>query len=127
MLSSSAPGACKLVGSFSTGPAWSARWEFNKELSQDRITTDPITHSHHCDPKMMPALHTHEKQATLQWSLQREANMKSAVGSHQKGLQPRVFFITFIQNYVKSVLGKEGPEAYIHHSFIQRRIPSVSL
>lgn len=99
MLSSSALGACKLLGSFNTGPAWSAHWEFNKELSQDRITTDLITHSHHCDPKMMPALQTHEKKATLQWSLQREANMKSAVGSHHKWMQQRVFFIAFIHNY----------------------------
>lgn len=58
VLSSSAPGACKLVGWSNAGPARSARWEFNKELSQDRITTDPITHSHHCDPKMMPATRT---------------------------------------------------------------------
>lgn len=64
MLSSSAPGACKLLGWSNTGPAWSARWEFNKELSQDRITTDPITHSHHCDPKLMPALQTAREKGT---------------------------------------------------------------
>lgn len=98
MLSSSAPGACRRLGSFSTGPAWSARWEFNKELSQDRITTDPMTHSHHCDPKIMSASQTHEKTAALRCSLQTDANMKSAIGCHHKRVQPSVLFITFIPN-----------------------------
>lgn len=105
MLSSSDPGACILLGSFNTGPAWSARWEFNKQLSQDRITTDPITHSHHCDPKMMPASQTHEREATLQWSLQREAGMESAIHSYHKlRLFLQLFFIIMKMSYT---LGKE--------------------